>query len=258
MTARTQKPSGAVSMSAAELIAVAQDGKESGTAPSPAPAPAAQRMAVIEQAMKDSAGEYWKSPKLQDEYRSLIEAEDASEDHVEVQSLVGRTDLADAPADVVGNELMDAAGITDKERETWEEWTGLKPYEIAEGFANGKALWDGMEAVAGEGYQAIREAYTNEMPVECTRNIDRELCLDAPYYEPAGAEDMLKFRGTSAGALAVQGWGSQAEARLGILTARWDRMTENLSDDDFRSLDAFITNKLSPRERAWIWTALAT
>ncbi len=116
-----------------------------------------------------------------------------------------------------------------------------------------------MEAVAGpDGYQAIREAYTNEMPVECTRNIDRELCLDAPYYEPATVEDMLKFRATSAGSLAAQTWGDQAPARLGIMQARWDRMTEGLSDPDFKALDTFVRNRLAPRERAYLWWALAT
>ncbi len=126
---------------------------------------AAQRMAVIEQAMKDSAGEYWKSPKLQDEYRGLLEAEDASGDHVEVQSLVGREDLADMPPDVIGNELMNAAGVTDKELETWVEWTGTDPASVAEGFANAKALWDGMEAVAGPA-TAIRPS-GKRTPLRC-------------------------------------------------------------------------------------------
>ncbi len=149
--------------------------------------------------------------------------------------------------------------VTEAEVAELVEWTGTDPASVAEGFANSQAFWDGMAEVAGaEGKAAIHEAYINEVPSEAMRGIDREFCLDAPAYEPAGAEDMLKFRGTSAGALAAQGWGLQSEARLGILTARWDRMTENLSDPDFKALDAFITTKLSPRERAWVWTALAT
>ena len=48
------------------------------------------------------------------------------------------------------------------------------------------------------------------------------------------AEEMLQFKATSAGALAAQQWGEQANARLGIMLARWDRMTGNLSDGVFR------------------------
>ncbi len=69
---------------------------------------------------------------------------------------------------------------------------------------------------------------------------------------------MLKFRATSAGSLAAQTWGDQAPARLGIALARWDRMTEGLSDPDFKTLDTFIRNRLAPRERAYLWWALAT
>ncbi len=69
---------------------------------------------------------------------------------------------------------------------------------------------------------------------------------------------MTAFNQTSAGALASQRWGEQAEARLGIMMARWNRMTENLSDQDFNALDTFIRNRLSPRERGWMWVVLAT
>ena len=105
---------------------------------------------------------------------------------------------------------------------------------------------------------AARLAYLAEMPEAALTAIDLETCLDAPSYTSASAGDVTRFNQTSAGALASQQWGDQAPARLGIMLARWDRMTGNLSDPDFRSLDAFITNKLSPRERAWVWTALAT
>ena len=242
-----------------ERIKELYEQQDSGTTPERQPVAGVQRIFEIESLMADAKGEYWHSKELQNEYRSLIEAKDVSRPGDLLASLVGRIDLADMPADVIGNELMEAEGVTDAELETWGEWTGLDPASIAEGFANAKALWDGMEAVSDpENYAAIREAYTSEMPAECMRGIDREFCMDAPYYEPAGAEDMLKFRGTSAGALAVQGWGDQAEARLGIVQARWDRMTSDLTVDDFQVLDAFMHNKLSPRERAWCWQALAT
>ena len=68
--------------------------QESGTTPSPAAPPRAERMAVIEKAMTDSAGECWKSPEMQNEYRAILEAEDAPEPG---PSLVGREDLADMP-----------------------------------------------------------------------------------------------------------------------------------------------------------------
>ena len=214
-------------------------------------------MAVIEQAMTDSAGEYWKSTEMQTEYLAILEAEDAKD--VSEAGDVSPVDWANMPADVIGNEIIEATGVTEAEVAELVEWTGTDPASVAEGFAHARAFWDGMAELAGpDGYQAIYEAYTTELPTEVMRGVDCELCMDAPYYEPAGAGEVTRFNQTSAGALASQQWGSQSEARLGVLTARWARMTDGLSDPDFKALDGFIRNRLSPRERAWVWTALAT
>ena len=105
---------------------------------------------------------------------------------------------------------------------------------------------------------AIFDAYINEVPISAMRGIDRECCLEAPYYESAGAGEVTRFNQTSAGALASQQWGEQGPARLGIMMARWGRLTDGLSDEDFTALDGFIRNRLSPRERAFVWTSLAT
>ncbi len=77
-----------------ERIKELYEQQDTGTAPSPAPAPAAQRMAVIEQAMKDSAGEYWKSPDMQNEYLAILEAEDAGPPLAVLDEVTGRLDAA--------------------------------------------------------------------------------------------------------------------------------------------------------------------
>lgn len=242
-----------------ERIQQLYEQQDRGTTPPPAAPPAAQRMKVIEEAMKDAKGEYWQNQKLQDEYRSLIEAEDAGKTGAPPTSLVGREDLADMPADVIGNEIMEQQGVTDSEVTGLAEWVGLDPASVGEGFANSRAFWDGMAEVAGkDGKAAIYDSYLAEVPLEAMRGIDREFCLDAPSYTVAGADEVTRFNQTSAGALASQLWGDRAPDYLGLMMSRWDRMTENLTDADFKSLDGFIRNRLSPRERAWVWTALAT
>ncbi len=59
-----------------------------------APAPAVQRMAVIEEAMKDAKGPYWQNQELQDEYRQLIEAEESGGPEGILDEVGGRLDAA--------------------------------------------------------------------------------------------------------------------------------------------------------------------
>ena len=229
--------------------------QDSGTAPSPAPAPRAERMAVIEQAMAEASGEYWKSPDMQNEYLAILEAEDAPEPG---PSLVGREDLADMPADVIGVELMREMGITDAEADAWGEWMGVEPSDVSVGLANARALWDGLASLAGDGVADLHADYLQQVPSEAMRNIDRECCLDAPAYTSASAGDVTRFNQTSAGALASQLWGDRAPDYLGLMMSRWSRMTDDLSDEDFTALDTFVRNRLAPRERAFLWQSLAT
>ncbi len=53
------------------------------------------------------------------------------------------------------------------------------------------------------------------------------------------------------------GWGEHGPAYLGLVMARWDRMTQDLSDEELAKLDDFIGSRLTPNERAFVRWALA-
>ncbi len=74
----------------------------------------------------------------------------------------------------------------------------------------------------------------------------------------ADKNSLVQFGATSAGRILVSEWGADAARRLAVALHRWDRLTADLSDDEFDQLDDFFRVRLQPQERAAILRRLAT
>jgi hypothetical protein len=58
--------------------------------------------------------------------------------------------------------------------------------------------------------------------------------------------------------LLAREWGGAMAQRLGAILARWNRLCEQLSDDDTAMPDDFYRLRLTPAERASVLRVLAT
>jgi len=70
-------------------------------------------------------------------------------------------------------------------------------------------------------------------------------------------EKLAAFEKTEAGQILAPYWGQHAPAHLGIALSRWDRLTADLSDEDYGQLDYLIRQGLNAQERAYVIWALA-
>jgi hypothetical protein len=82
--------------------------------------------------------------------------------------------------------------------------------------------------------------------------------LETSLVAVAHAEQLARFRATSAGRSLARDCGGAIAQRLGAILARWNRLCEQLSDDDTAMADDFYRLRLTPAERASVLRVLAT
>ncbi len=101
------------------------------------------------------------------------------------------------------------------------------------------AAFDGLDGnVTGAVYKELASAYVPRLPSADKNSLDQ-------------------FGATGAGRILVSEWGADAARRLAVILHRWDRLTADLSDDEFDRLDHFFRVRLQPQERAAILRRLA-
>lgn len=214
-----------------------------------------RRQGEIEAMMADKFSDYWRgaqSERLQGEYRALMLASDAEAGTLDPSELEGQ------PIEVQGALLMEQSGITPEDVADWKEGYGATDEQVAVGFANGVALYDGLaEAVGDQNADEIMDAIFG-LPQAVQENIDYELMQPCPDYEPASQDELVLFARKPAGKILIDHWGHEAAQRLGMLLAREAALKEGLSDEEVAELDYLLVGEgLSTAEREAVWDMMA-
>ncbi len=202
------------------------EAKESGAQAPALPSAVDAEIADIERKMQDGQGEYWHSPEMQARYRQLVEIREGADE----------PDGFDAPA---VSEIARNFGLP------------------AEAAAISRATAAAIEGdLTAEARQEVNAAVLG-LPDTCRAAVVREFGQSVGQWEPASAEDVAQFAETGAGKILAGEWRDAAPRHLGIALGRWDRLTADLSDDDFDKLDDFYRNRLTADERAAVLRRLA-
>ncbi len=85
----------------------------------------------------------------------------------------------------------------------------------------------------------------------------RELGTPIVPSDPATPNEIAEFRATDHGRLVISEWRDDVPRRLGIIFSRWERLTSELSDEEFAEIDRYFREGLQPHERAAVLRRLA-
>ncbi len=225
--------------------------KESGS-PAPAgPDAATARRAEIETLMADPRSKYWRgsrSEAIQAEYRDLIAVDGEPGAPAPADQAVALSD-ADVSSVIENVAAMGEVGAA------WAEELGRgggkEALEHAEDVR--LAILGDLGAAAGEIAQAF-DTLDDNVRVALHRELANPY---VPQLPPADGDALAQFGETGAGEILAKEWGDDAARRLNIALYRWNRLTENLDDAEFDSIDDFFRNRLRTHERAAVLRRLA-
>ena len=208
----------------------------------------------LQEEMADTRGPYWSGPRAerkQARYRQLVEAQERLEAGADGPGEVEPVAMGD-------QDVSTALGNLDAMGEVGQAWAD----ELRRGGAQ-SALEHGeqvrLEILADLGSAADEVAQAFDGLDDNVRGaVYRELASAyVPRLPPAEASDVKAFEQTSAGEILASEWSADTPQRLAIVLHRWERLTADLTDDEFAELDDFYRVRLRPVERAAILRRLA-